>query len=279
MPQRAATLHGVLTAPSLLLLVVTVFLAMGSRAETTSVLPGVKEMILIPGGKVRIGSLPTDGKVGLQVGVDELPQWEAELLPFYIDRYEVTNRQYSAFLQASGRPLPRDQKDPDYFRWEGPAPPPGQENHPVMYVDWYDADAYCRWAGKRLPAEEEWEKAARGSDGRIWPWGNEFHAKQCNVDETKTSWTLPVGSLPEGASPYGVHDLCGNVFEWTSSWYGAYPGSTLKRNAFGEKYKVIRGGSWATPYEPWSRAASRGFSQPPTLKHRALGFRCAKDAE
>jgi len=237
------------------------------------------DMVEIPGGKVAIGSRQSDGIVGLQIGVDEFPQWETVLMPFYLDRYEVTNDQYSAFLKATGRPLPRDEKDPDYFRWEGPTPPPGQGNHPVMYVNWYDADAYCRWEDKRLPTEEEWELAARGTDGRLWPWGSEFDAKKCNVNETGLKWTTPVGSFPAGVSPYGVYDLCGNVIEWTASWYQPYPGSKLKRAAYGEKYKVIRGGAWALPYEPWSRSASRGFAQPPDYKHRSVGFRCAQDVK
>jgi formylglycine-generating enzyme required for sulfatase activity len=236
-------------------------------------------MVLIPAGPFTMGSRPTEENIGFHVGVDEVPQHEVVLPAFDIDGYEVTNAQYAKFLQATGRSLPADPKDPDYYRWKGPTPPAGQELYPVMYVNWYDAQAYCEWAGKRLPTEEEWEKAARGTDRRAWPWGNAFDAQKCNTYEAGLKWSAPVGSFPGGDSPYGVHDMCGNVAEWTSSWYQPYPGNKLKRGAFGEHFKVARGGAWALPAEPWSRATNRNLAQPPDFKHRSLGFRCAKDVK
>lgn len=236
-------------------------------------------MVLIPGGEFLMGSTGKEGKVGFQIGVDELPQRRVYLKSLYIDRYEVTNAQYQKFIQATGRSAPVDPHDPLFYSWVDGRPPAGQENHPVVYVNWYDAQAYCEWAGKRLPTEAEWEKAARGTDGRAWPWGNEFDGARCNVYESSPQWTTPVGSYPEGVSPYGVYDLCGNVAEWTASWYEAYPGSELKRASFGEYFKVARGGAWVLPYEPWSRTGNRNLAQPPDYKHRSLGFRCAKDIE
>jgi formylglycine-generating enzyme required for sulfatase activity len=264
-------------------LVATVSLVGGMSLQSVGSEAAVKErqpeMVLIPGGSFTVGSAADAGHLGFHVGVDEVPRHEVALPAFYLDRCEVTNAQYATFLQATNRSLPSDPKDPDYYRWEGPLPPAGQEQHPVMYVNWYDANAYCTWAGKRLPTEEEWEKAARGADQRPWPWGSAFEPAKCNVTETGLRWSTPVGSFPDGASPYGVLDLCGNVAEWTASWYKPYPGNTLQRPAFGEKMKVARGGAWALPAEPWSRATNRNLAQPPDFKHRSLGFRCAKDAE
>ncbi|MGH7272912.1 MAG: formylglycine-generating enzyme family protein, partial [Nitrospiria bacterium] len=160
-------------------------------------------MVHIPGGKFIIGSTGQEGKVGFQIGVDEMPQRVINLAAFSIDRYEVTNVQYQRFIEATGRAAPVDPHDPLYYSWVNGKPPAGQEDHPVVYVSWADAEAYCRRAGKRLPTEEEWEKAARGTDGRTWSWGNTFDGARCNVSESSPLWTAPVGSYPEGVSPYG----------------------------------------------------------------------------
>jgi iron(II)-dependent oxidoreductase len=233
-------------------------------------------MVLVPGGTFLLGSRGDEGRVGFEVGVDEMPQHPVQLRPFFIDRHEVTTSQYQRFIEATGRPSPADPHDVWYYSWVDGKPPAGQEDHPVCYVNWAEADAYCRWAGKRLPTEAEWEKAARGDDGRVWPWGNVFDPERCNTVEAGLLWSTPVGSFPEGASPYGVMDLCGNVAEWTASWYEGYPGSTLSRRAFGKQMRVARGGAWVLTAEPWSRAANRNLSQPPGLRHRSLGFRCVK---
>jgi iron(II)-dependent oxidoreductase len=238
-----------------------------------------ERMVYIPGGEFLMGSTGKEAKVGFQIGVDETPQHLVDVKPFYMDIYEVTNAQYQKFIEAGGRPTPVDHHDPLFYSWVSGKPPVGQENHPVVYVSWYDSDAYCRWVGKRLPTEAEWEKAARGTDGRAWPWGNTFDGTKCNAYESSPLWTTPVGSYPGGISPYGVYDMCGNVAEWTDSWYQAYPGNKLQRSSFGEHFKVARGGAWVLPYEPWSRATNRNLAQPPDYQHRSLGFRCAKDAE
>jgi len=234
-------------------------------------------MVFIPGGSFLMGSRGDEGKIGFEIGVDEMPQHEIRVRPFYLDRFEVTNEQYRHFMQATGRPAPADPKDPQYYAWVDGRPPAGQEEHPVCYVSWDDAQAYCRWAGgKRLPTEAEWERAARGDDDRAWPWGSRFDPTRCNTMESGFRWSTPVGSFPDGASPYGVMDLCGNVAEWTASWYKPYPGSTLKRGAFGEQMRVARGGAWVLTAEPWSRTTNRNLAQPPDLRHRSLGLRCAK---
>jgi formylglycine-generating enzyme required for sulfatase activity len=270
---------GILGCSAFGVLAVWFMAGIGEREEVQALQSDPPEgMVLIPGGEFKMGSTGQEGKVGFAIGVDELPQHQVYLKPFYIDRYEVTNAQYQKFIEVTGRPTPVDHHDPLFYSWVDGQPPIGQENHPVVYVSWYDADAYCMWVGKRLPTEEEWEKAARGTEGRAWPWGDTFDAKRCNVHESSPLWTTPVGSYPEGVSSYGVYDMCGNVAEWTASWYKPYPGSHLQRASFGEYFKVARGGAWVLPYEPWSRATNRNLSQPPDYRHRSLGFRCAKDA-
>lgn len=236
------------------------------------------KMILIPHGEFLMGSKEKEGRVGISIGVDEIPQHTVYLRTFYIDKYEVTNRQYKLFIDATGYSSPVDPHK-GVYSWRGDTPPEGQEDLPVTYVNWSDADAYCRWAGKRLPTEEEWEKAARGIDGRQWPWGNEYKEGACNTKYTGPGKILPVGSISDDKSPYGVYDMCGNVGEWTASWYKPYQGSTLKRKSFGETYKVVRGGSWVMPAIPYSRAAYRSNTSTPDYKHRGIGFRCVKDAE
>src|SRR4030067_841481 len=217
------------------------------------------EMVFIPSGEFLMGSTEKDGKVGQAIGIDELPQHSVNIQGFHMDLHEVTNRQYKEFVDAADH-RPPGGKYPGPYSWEAGSPPSGKEDIPVTDVSWHDADAYCLWAGKRLPAEAEWEKAARGTDGRQWPWGNEPNLPsrvRANTQEAGVGWTMPVGSYPEGVSPYGVYDMAGNVMEWTSSWYQPYPGSTLKRESFGEKYKILKGGAWENSAVPITRSAYR----------------------
>ena len=245
-------------------------------------------MVEIPAGYFLMGSAAQDGVPGIEIGLDEMPQRRVFVRGFYTDRYEVTNDQYYEFVKATDGYIPATWdagQHPSDALWPYGTPPPGEGQHPVTDTDWYDAEAYCQWAGKRLPTEAEWEKAARGTDGRVWPWGNTFDSSKANTLKNGDHWSHPVGSHPEGVSPYGVHDMSGNVWEWTASWYQPYVGNTLKRSAYGEQYRVLRGGSFLTPVQPFSRTAHR-FA--PKLIPEAerdihwhtgfdVGFRCAQD--
>ncbi len=229
---------------------------------------GKQNMIYIAEGPFWMGSDPPQEAFVLEGGVDEYPKHSVTLRAFWIDQFEVTIVQYRNFVEATGhRPPPI---------WAGPAHPAPSGSHPVIDVSWNDAEAFCRWAGKRLPTEAEWEKAARGTDGRTWPWGNLFQPDRANTMSSGKGWTVPVGSMEGDISPYGVHDLAGNAMEWTASWYAAYPGSRLKRFAFGKRYRVMKGGAWNTPALPFSRAANR-HAVGPKWDHPNHGFRCALD--
>jgi formylglycine-generating enzyme required for sulfatase activity len=229
------------------------------------------EMILIPAGEFIRGTnhrLPDEG-----------PQHVATVDAFYIDKYEVTNLQYKAFNDATKR------RSPTHFR--NRTFPQGKADHPVTYVSWYDADAYCKWAGKRLPTDVEWEKAARGTDGREYPWGDNFDIKKANMPLRwqaldKFGDTTPVGAFADGVSPYGVYDMTGNVWEWTASWYTAYPGNKTTSENYGERYKTLKGGSWfdCSFYKCGISAPvyNRAFFSRKT-KNDSFGFRCAKNAD
>ena len=228
-------------------------------------------MISIPAGKFTRGS---DNRLP-----DEGPAYTAETKAFLIDKYEVTNLQYKQFIDATSR------KSPTHFR--NRTYPEGKVDHPVTYVTWHDAHDYCVWAGKRLPTDIEWEKAARGTDGRDYPWGDDFDVNKVNSPVrwkslNMTGDTMPVGSLEAGKSPYGLYDMAGNVWEWTDSWYTQYPGNTWPSENYGELYKTLKGGSW------WDCSFYQcGVSAPvfnrsyfkPNVKNSSFGFRCAKDAK
>lgn len=250
--------------------------------------------------------------------VDEHPRQTQTLGPFMIDTYEVSNAQYKQFVRQTGRKepfawtqngynlLPERLKATDletlrwiaseYFKLDLDVPSLPREallkamfsdqhikdRMPVSGVTWFDARDYCRWAGKRLPTEFEWEKAARGSDGLVYPWGNDWDPDITNTGDN-TDWPdgiAPVGSFPRNRSPYGAYDMSGNVWEWVQSWYKPYPGSTLQRDGFGEKNKVLRGGGGGVGHYALSmfyRGAARSFA-PPTTSSHDIGFRCAKSA-
>lgn len=228
------------------------------------------EMVMIPEGKFIMGSndrLPDEG-----------PEHSVHLPDYWIDRYEVTNEQYKRFNDAQQRRSPQHFKNRTY--------PPGKAKHPVTFVSWHDADAYCRWAGLRLPTEQEWEKAARGIDGRMFPWGNIFEIERANTPQRWANKggegdTMPVGSFEKGKSPYGVYDMSGNVWEWVNSWYLPHPGNPQPSESYGERYRILKGGSW------WDCSFYRcGISAPvfnrsffsSKVKNASFGFRCAKDA-
>jgi formylglycine-generating enzyme required for sulfatase activity len=173
-----------------------------------------------------------------------------DVAAFELARTPVTNAQYAAFVEDAGAEPPP----------HGPAP----DDHPAAFVDWHDASAFCAWAGGRLPTEAEWEKAARGADGRRWPWGNDDDASRAAVGRGIGGTTAPVGAHPGGTSPYGLQDMAGNVWEWTSSEYGG-----------GEM--VLRGGSFASPGLAWARSAMRSRTRP-ERRQAHNGFRVARDA-
>ena len=274
-----------------------------SMAETMI----LSDMVLIPGGEFLMGS-PDDG-VSFD---DERPQRQVFVSSFYIDRHEVTNAQYKQFVDVTEYQAPSHPTS-KFTLWDHNTPLPGSEQHPVVNVSWNDAVAYCRWQGKRLPTEAEWEKAARGIDGRRYPWGSEWHIMKANSasywagrtiefkdgEEWKSFWvngdgagishesglkgevlTLPVGRFPEGASPYGVLDMAGNASEWVQDWYEPY--SYLHaplsdpQGPNGQLLKVVRGGSWLKPARN-IRASDRDYAFPAD-RATGIGFRCARDA-
>jgi len=227
-------------------------------------------MVLIPAGAFLMGSASPPGLSWLEQGVDETPQHRVKLGVFWIDRYEVTEADYARFVAGTGHPPPR--------LWAGQ---PRRATHPVIDVSWYDADAYCRWADKRLPTEAEWEKAARGERGVKWPWGNVYGPGLANLqgEEDGYQYTAPPGAFPQGRSAYGVYDMAGNVAEWVADWYDPkyYLGAPFESPTGPDvgKHRVYRGGSWNdTPSDV--RTAKR-FTAAPHQTSAVIGFRCAKD--
>jgi sulfatase modifying factor 1 len=235
-------------------------------------------IVYVPAGEFLMGSDTGD--------LDERPQRRVYLDAFEIDRYEVTNAQYRRFLLATGHEPPqpwpgrytafRPEHDPD---WQGTEYPDGEALHPVVGVNWTDAVTYCAWAGKRLPTEAEWEKAARGTDGRAFPWGDEWDADKANVGETGTGYTQPVGSYPAGASPYSALDMAGNTWEWVidlydRQYYALAPDHNPPGPASGTGEQILRGGAWDSPPQH-VRVAFRNATHCFGPNHRA-GFRCAR---
>jgi formylglycine-generating enzyme required for sulfatase activity len=216
------------------------------------------EMVRVPAGEFTMGSDDHD---------NEKPPHRVYLDAYAVDKYEVTNALYKRFMDATGRAAPAYWTD---AKWNG-------ATQPVVGVSWHDADAYCRWAGKRLPTEAEWEKAARGTDGRKYPWGDQWEASRANA-ENKLGKTAPVGSYSSGVSPYGAHDMAGNVWEWVADWYDAgYYKQTPERNPQGPasgSARVLRGGSWN--HGTVSLRASDRDGSAPVARYGGIGFRCAR---
>lgn len=242
-----------------------------------------ENMVLIPSGVFIMGTDEEDtAKKAAEFGIvkpwfeDERPAHEVRLDAYYLDRYEVTNADYQKFVLETGH------RAPPY--WRAAQYPEEMDRYPVVMVSWYDARDYCQWAGKRLPTEAEWERAAR-PDERRYPWGDGFDPEKTNTGGLRGGLT-PVGSYEAGQSPEGVYDLTGNVWEWTADWYEAYPGNEHEQKEYGQKFKVLRGTSWAQigHYPPEAtrqiiahnaRAAFRLYADPQTVLND-IGFRCAK---
>ena len=244
-------------------------------------------MRLVPAGQFTMGMNVDDAFSVCQIMftdctreqfIDEDPSYILDLEDYYIDQYEVTNVNYKACVDAGGCQPPISMTSgvgnttrPDYYE------NPRYDNYPVVHVSWDMAQTYCEWRGARLPTEVEWEKAARGTDARIFPWGSTM------VDSTFANYDLAlgdtwmVGSYENGQSPYGIYDLAGNVDEWVADWYAAYPGqgSEASKN-FGETYRVVRGGNWDSN-EVSISTVNRDWRNP-SLDGPFTGFRCAKDA-
>ncbi len=220
-------------------------------------------MILIPAGTAIIGSdqkeidrLLRQEHVSRDMVLDEQPRKTVSLSAFYLDRYEVTNADYKKFVEATRYQPP--------LNWQDGMYPPGAERHPVTFVSWSDAQAYATWAGKRLPTAEEWEFAARGARGQLYPWGNTFDTQRVNVNNVSQG-VAPVGTFQDDLSPHQIYDMGGNVIEWTQS---PYQGDAA--------FYVLKGGAWSG-----KRFEARGANNTPgeeiyQLSH--IGFRCAKDA-
>jgi len=233
-------------------------------------------MVLVPAGTFQMGSINGD--------YDERPRHTVYIDAFYIDKYEVTNKQYRLFVKETGHPEPvgygfvNGQGVNDFRPWQDSrfnAP-----DQPVVCVSWEDAVAYAKWAGKRLPTEAEWEKAAKGTLGASYPWG--FSAPTADLArfnlDFETGYPAVVGSYPAGASPYGCLDIAGNVWEWCADWYNErYYESSPTENPPGPQSggmgRVLRGGSWANR-GPLLRTEVR-FCAPPKKKAYYIGFRCA----
>ena len=217
-------------------------------------------LIEIPAGSFTMGSDDGDS--------DEKPVHTVHLDKYYIGKYEVTVGQFKKFCQATGRNMPEQPT------WNN------RDDHPVVNVNWNDAKDYCDWAGLRLPTEAEWEKAARGTDGRKYPWGNTWDASKCNSGEKGDSYeyTSPVGSFPQGVSPYGCYDMAGNVWEWCNDWhdkdyYASSPSSNPAGPSSGD-YRVLRGGSWDDDAGN-CRSANRWWNNPGS-RYNNDGFRVAQ---
>ena len=251
--------------------------------------------------------------------LDEHPRQQVYVPSFLIDAYEVSNLQFKEFILTTERLLPYEwghngygltmkeaatmdmqrlrmiasdhfKLDMDTTRMSRKALMDAmrakQHQHdslPVTGISWQYANAYCHWRGKRLPTEREWEKAARGTDGREFPWGNKWDTQLANTgdDSDWENGIAPVGSYPRNRSPYGAYDMAGNVWEWVVDWYQPYPGSTFKSEYFGKKLKVIRGGSGGIGHYALSyffRTATRQFAEP-EMAGEDVGFRCAKSLE
>lgn len=230
-----------------LILFLCIYGSIGMESTTKADQPEKpKGMVYVPAGSFIMGSNVGDP--------DERPQQMAETKAFFIDKYELSNAEFAQF-------------DPG-FKF-----PKGKENNAAI-LTWSKANAYARWAGKRLPTEKEWEKAARGTDGRMFPWGNTY-------DDTYVVWDQNDSrgsSIAKPESPYGCMDMAGSVWEWTADWYKPYPGNNVLMEQYGEVYKVMRGGSSFNNCS-FLRTTQRYYLLPEKISRYPVGCRCVKDID
>lgn len=285
-----------------------------------------EDMALIPEGLFLMGSTADDIDKLLELDRNveagrfdvEVPQREVYISAYLIDKYPVTNAEYKKFIESGGYKKRDFWSDAgwDYVLRSKPLDSDvvnsaldGEDDCPVVNVSWYEADAFAKYAGKRLPTEAEWEKAARGTDGRVYPWGNEFDKTRLNCAESKIEKPTPVTKYPEGQSDYGCFDMAGNIWEWTADWFDSqYYRSAPDRDPQGpvkaedkpffgrpedvgtsiydlepskagsstlSDCKVLRGGSWNGGGVIHIRCANRDYDEP-DYKNDTIGFRCAR---
>ena len=236
-----------------------------------------KAMMLVPAGEFIMGTNRTDPEnTHLKIGTvkplykDQHPEHKVHLDAFYIDQYEVTNREYKRFIDTTQFPdLPG--------HWEEGTFPEGKGGLPVTNITWREAFTYALWAGKRLPTEAQWEKAARGTDGRLFPWGDEYNKGWANVGIDGAKALAAGGSYPKDVSPFIIYDMAGNVMEWTSSWYQPYPGNAYQFKKFGKEFKVLRGNGFQKGGHYFLEAYRYAFYRTeakPDEYFENVGFRC-----
>ncbi|MEE9257985.1 MAG: SUMF1/EgtB/PvdO family nonheme iron enzyme [Nitrospinaceae bacterium] len=275
----------------LLILSALIFLAAEpweAGAESARDNPLEGNMVLVPAGHFIFGTDKKDETgEALSLGIpkpwhaDETPRQQIFLKSFYLDRFEVTNRRYKIFIDDVGGVFPPEWKNNSY--------PEGLDDHPIIQVNWFDAVNFCNWAGKKLPTEKQWEKAARGTEGNEYPWENSFQPGKANLPDKPGSRIQPasVGSFPEGATSLGIHDLAGNVWEWVADDYAPYKGSDYKSEYFDNGLKVLRGMSsrdighfpgaaYQAALEQFARSGYRQFGDP-DQGAPDVGFRCASE--
>lgn len=223
----------------------------------------VEDMIDIPAGAFIFGSDSDEP--------NESPAQSIDLPAYAIDRFEVTNDAFALFVAATGYQTEAEVKGSNKT-WQSYTDANG--NHPVVKVTWRDATAFCEWLGKRLPGEAEWEKAARGPEGFVYPWGDTYASGLANLKDTGIRGTVAVGSFAAGASAYGVEDMAGNVWEWIADDFEAYPDSSYQDPFYGEDLRVTRGGGWFDE-EAQARTTNRSAAAPDAANDD-LGFRCVR---
>lgn len=274
---------------SAVILFATHFQALNAHSDT-QLCPSDPQQIYVPAGEFIMGSTREEREYAYRLDKEITRSYgwyekesrkKTKTGGFCIDRYPVTNAQYKKFIEETGHPEPFISAEAykhqgflvhpyakvEEFLWKEGSFPPGRENHPVTLVSVEDAKTYCTWKGKsigrrnRLPSEAEWEKAARGTDGRFFPWGNHWNSEYLNSGH-RFGFTTPVSRFPQGRSPYGIFDMVGNLFEWTGT-------------PWNENKSVLKGCSWDDL--PGTCRAAMRHGRPAQSKHILIGFRCASD--